>query len=238
MTEAEMIAALAKANRNQTNSVDPEPFSKLDRAAAYRIQSGVVSELGARIGMIKAAIQDGVGVAAPILSPQIVGGGHKFSGTNMAGLEVEIGVLLGKDIHPDTECMSAIDHFFLGVEIVGSRYNDTAVVGPNAGLADNLSNLGYAIGPEPRQLRDEVEGLSLTVELSGVLIHHGPARNGFGSVLASLEAYAQSQEASLPLVAGMRITTGSLCGLVPILERGHILAQLGADSVELDLLSV
>ena len=59
--------------------------------------------------------------------------------------------------------------------------------------------------------------------------------HGFGNVLASLRAYADRQHATLPLTKGSIITTGSMCGLVPTSGSGHLVARLGDQIVEFDL---
>src|SRR6185312_9413917 len=67
MTEAEMINALASAQREATSTVDCAPFAALDREAAYRVQVGVMRSLGGTVGMLKTAVHaDGIGVVAPI----------------------------------------------------------------------------------------------------------------------------------------------------------------------------
>jgi 2-keto-4-pentenoate hydratase len=98
-----------------------------------------------------------------------------------------------------------------------------------------MSALGYVIGTEPRPLRDNIDGLSVTLEFAGRQIFSGPAKHGFGTVLASLAAYARAQQPHLPLGAGTIITTGSLCGLVRTSGPGHGVARLGDERVEFDL---
>jgi 2-keto-4-pentenoate hydratase len=236
MTEAEMIAALADAERHGTHPVNAEPFAALDRAAAYRIQIGVRDAVGATVGMLKTAVQsDGVGVAAPIYASRIGRGGYRLPVANVLGLEVEVGVVLGKDLEAGGDAATAVDHYFTGVEVVGSRFVDRDVGGANGGLADNMSALGYVVGTEPRPLRDDIGGLNVTLEFAGRQIFSGPAKHGFGTVLTSVAAYARAQQPHLPLRAGTVITTGSLCGLVPTAGPGRVVARLGDDVVELDL---
>lgn len=236
MTEAEMIAALADAERHGTHPVDAAPFATLDRAAAYRIQTAVRAAVGATVGMLKTAVQsDGVGVAAPIYANRVGRDGFRLPLANVLGLEVEVGVVLGKDVGAEDDVASAIDHYFTGVEVVGSRFVDRDAGGANGGLADNMSALGYVTGTEPRPLRDDIDGLSVRLEFAGREIFSGPAKHGFGTVLASLAAYARAQQPDLPLRAGTVVTTGSLCGLVPTSGPGHVVARLGDDRVEFDL---
>lgn len=236
MTESEMIAALADGQRWGIHTVDGPPFAALDRAAAYRVQAGVMEAVGATVGMIKTAVQaDGVGVAAPIYADRLGRTGYRLPVSNVLGLEVEVGLVLGKDVMSRSDVAGAIDHFFAGVEIVGSRFVDRDLAGPIGGLADNMSALAYVIGTEPRRLKDDISGLKVALEFAGKAIFAGPARQGFGTVLASLEAYADAQQAFMPLRAGAIVTTGSLCGLVPTSGTGHVVARLGGDVVEMDL---
>ena len=236
MTEAEMIASLADGQRRGTHTVDGAPFAPLDRAAAYRVQSGVLNAVGAKIAMLKTAVQaDGVGVAAPIYASGVGRNGLRLPVANVLGLEVEVGVVLGKDVGPDTDVASAVDHYFTGIEIVGSRFVDRSLAGANGGLADNMSGLGYVIGVEPRALKDSTDGLTVTLEFAGKQIYSAPAKHGFGTVLNSVVAYAKAQQPWMPLKAGTIITTGSLCGLVLTSGIGHAVARLGTDVVEFEL---
>ena len=236
MTEAEMIASLADGQRRGTHTVDGGPFGSLDRAAAYRIQSGVMRAIGAKVGMLKTAIQsDHVGVAAPIFAANLGRNGSRLPVANVLGLEVEVGVVLGKDVGRNDDIAAAVDHYFTGVEVVGSRFFDRKLAGANGGMADNLSALGYVIGTEPRTLGDNIDGLSVTLEFAGKQIYSAPAKHGFGAVLSSVAAYAKAQHPGLPLKAGTIITTGTLCGLVLTSGTGHLAAQLGDDTVEFDL---
>ena len=102
------------------------------------------------------------------------------------------------------------------------------------GLADSVSALGYAIGPT-RTLKDQFEGLLITLEFAGKQIYSAPAKHGFGTVLASLVAYADNQHPAYPLRAGTIVTTGSMCGLVPTTGTGHVVARLGDETIEFDI---
>ena len=236
MTEAEMIAALADGQRRGSHTVEGASFAALDRASAYRIQSGVMTSIGAELGMLKTAIHgDGVGVAAPIYRANVGQSGFRLPVANVLGLEVEVGLVLGRNVGPETDIASAVDHYFTGIEIVGSRFLDRKAAGVNGQLADNMSGLGYVIGTEPRPLKDRIEGLTVTLELAGKQIYSAPAVHGFGTVLASVAAYAKAQQPGMLLRAGTIITTGSLCGLVLTAGTGRAVARLGDDIVEFEL---
>ncbi len=99
-----------------------------------------------------------------------------------------------------------------------------------------MSSLGYAIGPRRRTLTTEFEGLDVTLDFVGRQIYAALAKHGFGTTLASLMAYARNQHAAYPLRADTIVTTGSLCGLVPTSGAGHVVARLGDETVELDII--
>jgi 2-keto-4-pentenoate hydratase len=96
-----------------------------------------------------------------------------------------------------------------------------------------MSAYGYCIGP--RRASDAIEGLTVRLEFAGREIYAAAAKHGFGNVLASLRAYADAQQAFLPLKAGTVVTTGSMCGLVPASGTGHVVAYLGDESLSFDL---
>jgi 2-keto-4-pentenoate hydratase len=239
MMDSDLTDRLVAAQRVGSNTVDPTPYATLDRPTAYRIQTGVLAGLGERAGMLKTAIHaDGVGVVAPIYASKVGSAPCRLSATNVIGLEVEVGVMLARDIgaldtDDEASIASAVDHYFLGVEICGSRFPDRKAAGPIGGLADNMTGLGYVIGPKRRD--GQIEGLQVKLEFGGKVIHDAPPKHAFRTVLASLVAYAKSQHPAYPLVAGTIVTTGSMCGLVAASGPGNVRASLGAESLEFDL---
>jgi 2-keto-4-pentenoate hydratase len=241
MHEAELTARLVAAQRDSSPSVDPTPYIDLSRDSAHEIQDGVNAALDRPVGMLKTAVHpDGVGVVAPIPAQQ-VGRAPRFhlSARGVAGLEVEVGVVLARDVPmvaglDEATVRAAIDDFFLGVEVCGSRYSDRTRAGLMGSLADNMSSYGYVIGPR-RALGDAIEGLEVRLVFGGAEIYAAPVQHGFGTVLASIVAYARAQRAAYPLRAGTIITTGSLCGLVPTSGGGHVEAHLGSDSLAFEL---
>ena len=241
-SEDDLIRLLSDGQRTGARTIDATTLSDLDRGAAYRVLAATQSALGEVAGMLKTAVHpDGVGVAAPIYASR-VGRSPDFAlpAERVVGLEFEVGLVLANDIpnNPkiaEAEVIPAIDHFFTGIEVVGTRYVDRKVASPAAGLADNMSAFGYVIGPRYSR-GTAIASLDVTLELAGRQIYAGPAKHGFGTVLASLVAYARAQQPGMPLAAGTVITTGSLCGLVLTSGAGHVVGRLGDETVELDLL--
>lgn len=238
LTEDEMIAQLASAQRRGVHDVHGSLFVDLSREAAYRVQAGVRTALGATPALLKTAIHpDGVGVVAPIF---VFGQGGAFTlpEANVVGLEVEVGVVLRHDVPSGADeatVRAAIDHYFTGVEICGSRFLDRTLAGLNGALADNMSALAYCRAPGPRGAGADIAGVDIALSFAGTEIFNGPAKHGFGDVHASLLAYARGQHPDYPLRAGTIVTTGSMCGLVPTSGPGHVVARLGDESVEFDI---
>jgi 2-keto-4-pentenoate hydratase len=239
-SQATLIQQLVDAQRSGTRPVDATAYSTLDRETAYTIQHGVMVALGEKPGMYKTAVApDGLGVVAPIFASRVgQSGALKLPLANIIGLEVEVGVVLAKDVPNDTgdiDLVEAIDHYFVGMEVCGSRFVDRSLAGFNGGLADSTSAYGYVINPVEREPGADLDNFDVTLEFGGKQICSAPAKHGFGSVLASLVAYAKAQRPEYPLKAGMIITTGSLCGLVPTSGTGHAVATLGSHKVECDI---
>ena len=242
-TETELIDLLVAAQRASRSEVDATLFAEIDRAAAYRIQSGVLLALGETPALIKTAVQpDGFGIAAPIFASRFgQSGSFALSGATVTGLEVEVGLVLGSDLSADTanadeaSIVEAIDHYFVGIEVCGTRFADRKLAGVQAGLADNMSSYGYVINPTARDLGADIEQFDVLLTLDGVTLHQGPARHSFGTVLNSFVRYAKAQVPAYPLRAGTIITTGSLCGLVPVSGTGRVEAVLGNHTVKFTL---
>jgi 2-keto-4-pentenoate hydratase len=91
------------------------------------------------------------------------------------------------------------------------------------------------MNPRHRDLGAEIADFDVQLDFNGVQINSGPARHSFGAVLNSFIAYAKNQQPAYSLKAGTIITTGSLCGLVPIAGNGHVVGKLGSYTVEFDI---
>ena len=239
-TEDALIQQLVEARRSGSRDVDPAPYASLDRPAAYRVQHGVMVALGEKPGLYKTGVTaDGIGTVAPIFASAFgQSGSFRLSQASVIGVEVEVAVVLGRDVPNGTEevdLVEAIAHYVVGVEICGQRYLDRGAAGPNGGLADGMSALGYVVNPTPRDSGADVDNFDVVVEFAGQGIYSAPAKHGFGRVLESIAAYAKAQLPEYPLRAGMMVTTGSLCGLVPTTGAGRVVAQLGTHKVEFDI---
>lgn len=239
----DLAQQLAAAHKAGQHNVDAKPYSELDRSDAFAVQLRVMQLLGETPGLYKTAIApDGVGAVAPIYRSRFgQSGSFKLPSTNVTGLELEVGLVLDRDLDEATaradeiDIVEAIDYYFVGIEICGTRYVDRSIAGFNGGLADGMSALGYVMNPVHRESGAEIDDFEVMLDFAGKRIHAAPAKHSFGTVLASLVAYAKNQRPDFPLKAGTIITTGSLCGLVPIAGTGHVVGQLGSYSVEFDI---
>jgi 2-keto-4-pentenoate hydratase len=238
-----LIQQLVAAQRASQSNVEAALFADIDRAAAYRIQTGVLAALGETPALIKTAVQpDGTGVAAPIFASRFGrSGDFSLSRATVTGLEVEVGLVLGADVSAEVAradeaaIVEAIDHYFVGIEVCGTRYRDRLAASVQAGFADNMSSYGYVINPAERESGADIDSFDVQLSLDGVQLYSGSARHSFGTVLNSLIAYAKNQVAAYPLQAGTIVTTGSLCGMVPAPGPGRVKAVLGSHTVEFTL---
>ncbi|KAH6695509.1 hypothetical protein F5X68DRAFT_198515 [Plectosphaerella plurivora] len=241
-SEAEVIQLLADAQRaGGKPTVDPAKLAHLNLDAAYRVSLGQQDLFGEKVALYKTAVRtDGSpGVASPIWASRVGQSGPEYvfpAHLDVKGLEFEVGVVLSQDIegHDDLDedaIEAAVDHYFLGIEVVGTRLAPTAngeKPSPAQSLADHNSALGYVFGGRYTKGRD-VSGMKVTLEIDGKEIDRKPAVPGCGTVLASVVAYAKAQHPGLPLKAGTVITTGALsgCVLLPEGAKGLVVGRLG-----------
>jgi 2-keto-4-pentenoate hydratase len=238
-TESELIRQLADAQRAATPVVDASAAAGLERAAAYRVQTGFFAALGERAGMYK-VWTDGKGDAAlaPIPASRIVNSGGRLPAAGMAGLEVEIAVELARDLPAGADRATvdaAIGRYVMGIEVCASRYADRSAASFDVGLADSMSAYGYVIGAGDWQHGPDADGREIVLTVAGTQVWRGPAKHGFGGVLNAVYAYAALAAPPYPLRAGTLVTTGSLCGLVPATGPGKAVATLGGHSVDVEL---
>ena len=243
-TETDLTQQLIEAQRFNSRNVDAVPYSTLDREAAQRIQVGTIAGLGESVGLLKTLVTpDGVGTCAPIYASRFgQSGAFQLPSATITGLEVEIGLVLASDLTSETanrdeiDIIEAIDHYFVGVEICGTRYVDRAAAGFLGGLADNASAFGYVMDPTHRDAGAEIANYDVHLEFADQQIWSGPAKHSFGTVLNSFIAYSKNQRPEFQLKAGTIVTTGSLCGLVPTSGPGHVVARVGSHTVEFDII--
>lgn len=241
--ENDLAHRLAEAHRAGRHDLDAAPYAPLERDAAYRVQLATMSELGQTPALYKTLIApDGLGTVAPIYQSGFgKSGSFKLSSPNITGLELEVGLVLANDLtaeaanRDEIDIVEAIDYYFVGIEVCGTRYVDRTIAGPNGGLADNASALGYVMDPTHRDPGADIENYDVELEFAGQKIWSAPAKHSFGTVLKSFIAYAKNQHPAYPLKAGTIVTTGSLCGLVPITGTGHVVGRLGSHTVEFDI---
>lgn len=242
-TETDLAQQLIEAQRAGRHDVDAVPYAALDRAAALRIQSATMSALNETPALLKTIVTpDGLGTCAPIYRSRVGNSGaFQLSSPMITGLEVEVGLVLASDLTTDAanrdeiDIIEAISHYFVGIEVCGTRYADRSLAGVNGGLADNASAYGYVIDPAHRDAGAEIENYDVRLEFAGKEIWAAPAKHSFGTVLNSFIAYAKNQNPAFPLKAGTVVTTGSLCGLVPISGTGHVVGRLGNHTVSFDI---
>ena len=242
-TETDLTQQLIEAQRAGRHDLDAVPYSTIDRAAAYRMQVATMAALGEAPALLKTIIApDGIGTCAPIYRSRVGNSGaFQLSSPTITGLEVEVGLVLANDLsseaanRDDIDIIEAISHYFVGIEVCGTRYADRSLSGANGGLADNASAYGYVIDPAHRDAGADIENYDVHLEFAGKQIWSAPGKHSFGTVLNSFIAYAKAQHPAFPLKAGTVVTTGSLCGLVPTSGTGHVVGRLGNHAVSFDI---
>src|SRR4051812_5757253 len=127
-----------------------------------------------------------------------------------------------------SDILNAIENLVLGIEVIGGRFDDAPNVPFLSFLADNLGNRAYIVGDRlPLSTLVEVDGLACRVMLDELSLYQGPARHPAGDPLLPLLAYANEQSDYLGgLRAGQIVTTGSLCGVLPVRAAGFVKAHL------------
>jgi 2-keto-4-pentenoate hydratase len=217
---------LAEAHRQPARTVPAAAFAGLRVEDSMAIQARTLKLLGERALVTKVGIDAaGRGIAAPIYASLAGPDGTSIAlpARGLLGIEVEIAIRLAAAITPEMAAageaavLPAIANFHVGVEIVGSRFDDRAVAGANGQLADNLNTGGYVWSEVPWARGLDLKDVRIDVEVDGEAYWQGPGVNPFGSILTPVIAYARAPLDSFgALSAGMLVTTGSLCGLVAI----------------------
>lgn len=216
-----LAQSLAEAIRTG-GSLALETVTAPDLAGAYGTQADILRMLDIVPAGYKLSLKaDGV-LSAPLLS---VDHATRFPFQPDMKLEVELALKLAADLpkreaaYTREEIANAVGDVFLGIELVRSRYVGGAQGSVPLLVADLMSTAGYLIGPVlglERLQQVQVDD-ALRVDLGDTTVFEAAAAHPDKDPLAGLVAYAN--EAGRPddvLKAGRVITTGSLCGGLPV----------------------
>jgi 2-keto-4-pentenoate hydratase len=198
-----------------------------DIAAALDVQAEVLALMQIPVLGWKVAIGPGAEpIAAPIgpIANQSTDRAE-FRWQPQTCIEVELALRLSGDIEPRPdqqwnrdEIISKIDSVWLGIEITGGRLLDGSSAPFPLFLADSLDNAGYLIGPQLKfEILDRVERGLVSLSIDGAASWKGMAAHANGDPLKPLLAVANARKLRLGgLRAGQIVTTGALCGVIPV----------------------
>lgn len=233
----QLIQAYIAAHRDPARPVPATALQALDAAGAMAVQGDVLRQLGETASVAKvAAPAGGLALAAPIIDSWVVksGGTLKLDGRNLMGLEIEVAAVLKNDLTPTiarqgkAAVLEAIDHFIVGIELIGTRIDQHKQAGPFGPLSDFMVTSGYVTGLQAIPTLPEVDGLPIMLKTAAGTTQLGPAKHPFGGVLEPIIAYASAPFDHFGgLRAGMTVTTGSLCALIDVPPTGTATLQLG-----------
>jgi 2-keto-4-pentenoate hydratase len=238
MSERNDLAdAFIAARRNPGRPVAAALLRDLTAEDAMAVQGAVLRKLGETVPVAKVSVVGGRGRAAPIFASEVIptGGTLHLNGGSLVGLELEIAAVLKTDITPEIAARgreavrAAIDHYIVGIELIGTRIDDRDAAGPFGGMADNMISAGYVLGTQRLAVLPDVDGLSMTGVIDGEVRDFGRAAHPFGDAIAPILSYATAPyDAFGGVRAGLVITTGSLSPLIEVPPGAAVSLQLGA----------
>ena len=243
---SELGRALIEARREARLTHLDLALAPADIAAAMRVQREVLEAVGASVAGWKVGYTpEGSPVAAPIYA----GVTHKSGATlrhgpsRKSGIEVEIALLLGRDLPPRpgrpydrAEILDAGRAVLAGVEIVASRFPDSPKPPFLIAVADNMGNGGYVPGKAVDGFRSlDLSKLRARLTIDGRKMHDAIGGHAKGDPLSPIIDYVNRPCDILGgLRAGQIVTTGSLSGCPYVEGAVHIVAEVeGLGEIEL-----
>lgn len=234
--------SLIEASKARSTITEIAPV--VDLAGAVAVQDAIMRGLGATAGGWKVALnRDHGAIGAPIYAANLKEGPARWPMAPGLMLEIEVAVRLARDLPPGNytreEIVDAIESMSVGIEVVRSRLAMGNAAPFLVFLADSLANEGYVIGDARLPWRDPgLAGRRCIATKDGAVIHDAPSAYPFGEPLAPVLGFAARQQGALGgLRAGQVITTGSVCGVLPVTGPGRYTAEiegLGAVGLTVD----
>lgn len=219
-----LTRALLQAHASGRPVTGLATLAPADLDAALAIQAEAFNARGEEVAGWKVALRPDFGpVAAPIARNRVIQSGGKLAGPErgLLGIEIELAVRLGTPLNRPVDragLLAAADAILLGIEICATRFTDVRSTPFLALLADDMSNDGYVMGeaeslgklagfdrPRCRVMADSSE------------VYSGPASHPDCDPLFPALAWLGTSDGwAASLDAGHFITTGALCGLLPV----------------------
>ncbi len=231
-----LAEALVAARRKGQPIAPSERPQSVTVEAAMRTQAATLSLLGAEHRGWKVALGPARAAFAAPMSEIRFDTEQPVAFFPGMRIEIEFCFHLGSDLRPDPSrpldrdhVAAAVDAIHLGIEIVGSRFAEPNSLPFPLLLADSLANVGYLVGPKV-DVCDLVTsaGRPCCVTSAGQVICDTPARHPDGDPILPLVEYAaRPMDALGGLRKGQIVTTGGLCGAVPLPAPGRVVARVG-----------
>ena len=224
---AKTADALIAAHKSKTLVPSSQALALPDLAAGFEVQARVAKGLGATLAGWKVPKSpEGVRVAAPFYRHACVPSGARFD-LRKGGMifEIEIAFELKHDLPPRPgkpysreEVMDAIGDALIGIEMVGSRFEEPDALPFPTLLADNHGCAGYVTGARVADWRKlDFRKARCVAIVDGKVVFDKVDSHPQKDPLASLVEYAGMQADRLGgLRAGQIVTTGSLSGVTRI----------------------
>lgn len=222
-----LIAARRTQGRIGPGTDEPQSLTE-----AYDVQCQLCEKMDETIAGWKIAVHPVLGViAAPIFSRVCIAENHIWPMAQGPGVEIEIALWLDRDLPPGkygvNEIAAAVSGCCTGVEFVTHRLAE-----PErnlfAFLGDCMANAGYVSAAQRAPWRmPELAGKNCRLHIAGATIYDAPI---IAQPLAPLELVAawleKENDARKGFKAGQFITTGSLCGVIPVAAKGDTVAEI------------
>lgn len=222
--DSSSLAGVLSGAMAKGQTIDRSSVAALDIEEAYNVQAAVFQRSGGALEGFKLSKRADGTFSAPLFS--VIHNG-KYGYVEGVALEVELAFTLQSDLAPRAEpwtrdeVVSAISKVSIGAEFVRSRYEGGAGGIFPLGLADSLSNISYAVGPELSRaiLDDPAFDSPLKVLANGATLYDAPSSHQDIDPLAGVIAYANSAPSPLGFLRkGQVVTTGTLCGAIRLAE--------------------
>lgn len=233
---AESLIEAQRARSTITEFVPPA-----DLATAIAAQEAIMRGLGAAAGGWKVASNKDHGpIGAPMYQASVKDGPASWPLAPGLMLEIEVAVRLARDLPPGDysreEIVGAIESMSVGIEIVRSRLAIGNAAPFLAFFADSLANEGYVIGKTRLPWAEfDLATRRCIARKDGAVFHDALCTYPFGEPLAPVMGFASVQKGALGgLRAGQIVTTGSVCGVLPVTGPGLYTAEIeGLGAVDL-----